>query len=503
MDCMHSFEESLEKNGEVGYVVRLQPGIVGVEGLPSVRLFELVVIENGCLGQVIGMSREGIDLILFESTPLRMGMKVARTNDRVQIPVGPQLLGKLVSPLGNQLNSIEPILAAEYRSVDTRPGGIMTRSPITTPLETGVSIVDLIVPLARGQRELVIGDRKSGKTSFLLQTVTSQAKLGVFCVFASIGKRQSDIYHLQEHFKREGIQDKVIIVAASSTDASGLQFLAPYSAMTIAEYFRDQGQDTLVIFDDLTAHANIYREINLLLRRFPGRSAYPGDIFYTHARLLERGGNFKVGDKSASISCLPVVQSVIGDLAAYITTNVMSMTDGHIFFDTQLFDQGRRPAVNPFLSVTRVGLQAQTNLMRDVSRQVSSFLVHYERIKQYSHFGAEVSQEVRDSLRVGDQIIIFFQQLPDMIVPMNLNLFMIALLWSRIWSDGDMNALKSTVATINKRYATEDQFQKSVDAIILQAKSLTELMTAAKAQADALGVRYLETGKSEEKPNGN
>ncbi len=378
----------------------------------------------------------------------------------------------------------------------------MTRSAITTPLETGVSIVDLVVPLARGQRELVIGDRKSGKTSFLLQTVTTQAKKGVLCIFASIGKRQSDIYHLHEHFTRVGIQDKVVIVAASSTDASGLQFLAPYSAMTIAEYFRDQGQDTLVIFDDLTAHANIYREINLLLRRFPGRSAYPGDIFYTHARLLERGGNFKVGDKTASISCLPVVQSVIGDLAAYITTNVMSMTDGHIFFDTQLFDQGRRPAVNPFLSVTRVGLQSQTGLTRDVSRQVSSFLVHYERIRQYSHFGAEVSQEVRDSLRVGDQIVAFFQQLPDQIVPMNVNLFIIALLWSRIWSDGDMNALKVTVATIIKRYAAEEQFTQAIDGMVSQSKALTDLMATAKTNADALGVRFLETGKDQEKSHG-
>ncbi len=503
MNGMHSFEESIAKNGEVGYVIRLQPGIIGVEGLPTVRLFELVVLENNSLGQVIGLSREGVDLILFENTQVAMGMRVARTNARVKIPVTENLLGKMISPLGDQLNSIEPIQATEYRSVDTRPGGIMSRSPITMPLETGVSLVDLVIPLARGQRELIIGDRKSGKTSFLLQTVTSQAKKGVLCIYASIGKRQSDIYHLQEHFARQGIQDKVITVAAPSTTASGLQFLAPYSAMTIAEYFRDQGKDTLVIFDDLTSHANIYREINLLLRRFPGRSAYPGDIFYTHARLLERGGNFLVGNKAVSISCLPVVQSVIGDLAAYITTNVMSMTDGHIFFDTQLFDQGRRPAVNPFLSVTRVGLQAQSGLSRDISRQVSSFLVHYERIRQYSHFGAEVSQEVRDSLRVGDQIITFFQQLPDQIVPMNVNLFVIALLWSRLWSDGDMNALKSTVATILRRYTDEAQFKVNVDALIGAAQTLSDLMTSAKANADVLGVRFLETGKNGEKRNGN
>lgn len=502
MVCMHTFQESIEKNGEVGYVYRLQPGIVGVEGLPSVRLFELVILENGSLGQVIGLSRESVDLMLFEKTPVKIGMKVARTNARVQIPVGEDLLGKMISPLGNQLNSIEPVKAVEYRSVDTRPGGIMSRAPITTPLETGVSIVDLVVPLARGQRELVIGDRKSGKTSFLLQTVTSQAKKGVLCIYASIGKRQSDIYHLQDHFQRVGISDKVVILAASSTDATGLQFLAPYSAMTIAEYFRDKGQDTLVIFDDLTAHANVYREINLLLRRFPGRSAYPGDIFYTHARLLERGGNFRIGEGSASISCLPVVQSVIGDLAAYITTNVMSMTDGHIFFDTQLFDQGRRPAVNPFLSVTRVGLQAQTGLMRDVSRQVSSFLVHYEQIKQYSHFGAEVSQEVRDSIRLGEQLLTFFQQLPDQIVPMNLTIFVVAILWSRIWTDGDTAALKTTLASILSRYEKEAAFSQVINTLVSQAKTFTELMINAKAQAESLGIRYLQTSKNGEASHG-
>ncbi len=487
---MNTYASYLESTGEIGYIAELRPGIVSVEGLPKVKLFELVLLEDGTQGQVIGMSRDRVDLILFTNASVKVGMKVARTNERLQIPVGEGLCGTTVSPLGVRLDSIEPIKAKETRSIDTRPAGIMARVPISKPLETGVSIVDTVVPLARGQRELVIGDRKSGKTSFLLQSVISQARQGVVCIYCAVGKRETDIKHLEENFNKNGIRNKTVIVAASSTESSGLQFLAPYSAMTIAEYFRDQGQDSLVVFDDLTSHANIYREISLLLRRFPGRSAYPGDIFYTHARLLERGGNFKVGTGSASISCFPVVQSVIGDLAGYITTNVMSMTDGHIFFDMQLFDQGRRPAVNPFLSVTRVGLQAQTPLLRDLSRQLSSFLVYYERIKQYTHFGSEVSQSVRDAIGLGERIFVFFQQLPTEIVPMTVNVYTLALLWTGLWSDQTAIKLKPILRSIVDRYQKDANFKKAIDDMVATSSTFTDVMNKAKTTVDSMGVRY-------------
>ncbi|MEP7166766.1 MAG: F0F1 ATP synthase subunit alpha [Candidatus Woesebacteria bacterium] len=487
---MKQFSTYLESTGEIGYVVELRPGIVSVQGLPKVKLFELVILEDNTQGQVIGMSRDRVDLILFTNTPVKVGTKVARTNERLQIPVGVGVCGTTISPMGDRLDSIEPIVATETRSIDTRPGGIMVRAPIDKTLETGVSVVDTVVPLARGQRELVIGDRKSGKTSFLLQTVISQARMGVICIYCAVGKRETDIKHLEENFSKNGIRDKTVIVAATSTESSGLQFLAPYSAITIAEYFRDQGQDSLVVFDDLTAHANIYREISLLLRRFPGRSAYPGDIFYTHARLLERGGNFKVGTGSTSITCLPVVQSVIGDLAGYITTNVMSMTDGHIFFDMQLFDQGRRPAVNPFLSVTRVGLQAQTPLLRDLSRQLSSFLVYYERIKQYTHFGSEVSQSVRDAIGLGERISVFFQQLPNEIVPMAVNVYTLALLWTGLWSDQTGIKLKPILRTIVDRYQKDATFKKTIDDMISSSATFQDVTNKAKTSSDSMGVRY-------------
>lgn len=492
MKAMNAFADYLSSIGEVGYVSDMKLGIVSVEGLPGARLFERVLFENESTAQVIGLSRTGVDLMLFETSSISIGMKVARTGERVSVPVSDDLVGKTITPLGKRLDSIEPLGAGELRPVDTRPPGIMARAPITAPLDTGVSVVDMVVPLAKGQRELVIGDRKSGKTSFLLQTVISQARQGVICIYCGIGKRMIDIKHLEARFKEAGITDRTIIVAATSTDASGLQYLAPYSAMTIAEYFRDQGKDSLIVFDDLTAHANVYREICLLLRRFPGRSAYPGDIFYTHARLLERGGNFKVGEKTASITCLPVVQSLIGDLAAYITTNVMSMTDGHIFFDMQLFDQGRRPAVNPFLSVTRVGLQAQNKLMRDASRQISSFLVHFEQIKQYTHFGAEVSQTVRDAIGLGERLHVFFQQLPDVIVPMHVNLYTIALLWGGLWSDKEGSKLRPVMRNILDRYGKDEAFRKSVDDMINNSQDFLGLVAKAKTTVDTLGVRYVQ-----------
>lgn len=488
---LKQFEEYRDTSGEIGFVQELRHGIVTVSGLPGVRLFELVVFENGALGQAISLYPTKVDVLLFSAMMIAAGTQAVRTGERVSVPVGDDLLGKTLSPLGTVVGSLQSLRAAEYRHIDTRPAGIMARAAIDRPLETGVSIVDLIVPLGKGQRELIIGDRKSGKTSFILQAITTQSKQGVVCIYCAIGKRMVEIKQLEEHFKALGISQQVIIIAASSNEPTGMQFLAPYSALTIAEYFRDQGRDSLVVFDDLTAHANVYREISLLIRRFPGRSAYPGDIFYTHARLLERGGNFALADgKTASISCLPVAQSVMGDISAYITTNIMSMTDGHIFFDTQLFDQGRRPAVSPFLSVTRVGLQAQTPLVRDVSRQLSSFLVYYERIKQYTHFGAEVSQSVRDALGLGERVVTFFQQLPDQVVPLTMNIYILGLLWGGLWSDKNASKTRSVIDTLLKRYLDDQGFHSAVDALVLQSSTFQEVITKAKASIDTLGVRY-------------
>ncbi len=487
---MKKFEHYLQSTEEIGYIQKLLHGLVTITGLPNVRLFELVVFESGVLGQVISLQSDFIEVIVFEPANLRVGTRVVRTNERISIGVSEELLGKTIDPLGKIEGLAAPITVKETRSIDIRPQGIMARAPIDKPLETGVGIVDIIIPLAKGQRQLIIGDRKSGKTTFLFQTLLNQARAGLICVYAAIGKRAIEIRQLEQFVVTNHIEKNVIIVATSSSEPSGLIYLTPYTAMTIAEYFRDQGKDSLVIMDDLSAHAAVYREITLIARRFPGRGSYPGDIFYTHARVMERGGNFVTNNGSVSITVLPVVQSVMGDLAAYITTNIMSMTDGHLFFDTQLFDAGRRPAVNPFLSVTRVGLEAQTPIIRDVSRTLQSFLVQHEKMKQYTHFGAEVSQSVRDTISLGDRIYVFFQQLSDEIFPITTNIYILALLWGGLWADIEHEKMKRIMRQIMNRYTTDNNFKTQVDTMIAQATTFTDIVTKAKASIDAMSVRY-------------
>jgi len=308
----------------------------------------------------------------------------------------------------------------------------------------------------------VIGDRKTGKTEFLLQTVFSQAIKGTICVYAVIGQKQVDIRKRQEFLENKKIKDNCILVASSSSDPSGLIYLTPYTAMTVAEFFRDQGMDVLLILDDMTTHARYYREISLLARRFPGRDSYPGDIFYAHARLIERAGNYKKG----SITCLPVAESVLGDLSGYVQTNLMSMTDGHIFFDIELYNQGKRPAVNPELSVTRVGHQAQTSVQRDLSRELMSFLVNHERMQQFMHFGAEAGETVKSVLRMGSKIDAFFSQTQSEIIPININILILAGIWVGIWNEVEPDELKKDMEQVVLSYQTDPNYKSQVDQYI-------------------------------------
>src|SRR4030042_876615 len=370
---MKDFQYYLDNIGEIGYVAQNIHSLVYISGLPGAHPNEVVIFENKDMGLVLSMSREYLEVLVFANTQIRAGSKVVRTGEHVEIGVGSGLLGRMINPLGLPLDNKGEIKDLTSSLIDINPPKIIERKNIEKPLLTGVALVDLISPLGKGQRELVIGDRKTGKTEFLLQPVTTQAKLGTVCIYAVIGQKQIDIKKLNEFFVSGGIVQNTILVASSSSDSPGLIYLTLYSAMTIAEYFRDKGMDVLVVLDDMTSHARYYREMSLLARRFPGRSSYPGDIFYVQAKLVERAGNFKKG----SITCLPVAESVLGDLSGYIQTNLMSMTEGHIFFDIDLISQGKRPAVNPFLSVTRVGHQTQTPLQRDVSREISVFLVTY------------------------------------------------------------------------------------------------------------------------------
>lgn len=455
---MDDFKRYLEKTEEVGFVEKVDHTMAYVSGLPHVHLNEMIFFENGTKGQVISLEKDYVEVLLLTASTIDVGLQAVRMGVNLKVSVTDKILGNSYSPLdlfeaGNSDNT---------RNVDTTPPGIDQRSAIKEICETGVTVVDLTVPLGRGQRELVIGDRGTGKTLFLMQTLVSQVQKGAIGIYATVGKKKFDIKKLQDFVKKSEISDRTAIVATSSTDPSGLIFLTPYVAMSMAEHFRDQGQDVVLIIDDLTTHAKYYREISLLAKRFPGRSSYPGDIFYTHARLIERAGNFKKG----SITCFPVAESVMGDLTGYIQTNLMAMTDGHIFFDASLFDQGRRPAINTFLSVTRVGHQIQSPLAKDMSDHLSKFLVQHEKMKQFMHFGAEITPKVKKILDQGDKLLNLFNQSPNSTIPLNVNILLAAGLWVGVWNEKKIPEMKQDMEELILKYRQDQNFAKEVDKLV-------------------------------------
>jgi len=476
------FKDYLAKTHEVGFISEVRHNFVLVRGLPQVSVNEEVIFDTEDRGVVFSLSNSTVEVILLSHSDLHVGSRVTRTDKKVSVEVGDALLGTQINAAGTPVVPFKKSLTEE-RPIDITPPAISNRVAVHDEFETGVALVDAMVPLGKGQRELIIGDRKTGKTSFLFQTMLHQARKGVICIYTVIGKKTSEVAALTNFIQTKGIANNCIVVSSFASDSPGLVYLTPYTAMTIAEYFRDNGRDVLVIMDDLSTHANVYREISLVARRFPGRSAYPGDIFFIHSRLLERAGNFTIAEgKTASITCLPVAQSVLGDITGFITTNLMSMTDGHIFFDTEYFDKGRRPAVNPFTSVTRVGLQTQGTVAKELTRRLSAFLVEYERVQDYLHFGSEVGQNAKDILALGDQFIAYFDQNLSTTISHTLNSYLLMLIWSGKWRGSPASQAKSDIAGIISAYQTDRALQQSIDNLVVESKSLEAALDILKAQ---------------------
>ena len=481
------FNNYLEDTGEVGYVELVTPPLVYVDGLPGVRPGEVVLFESGQFGEVKSINNTLVEVVVFSKDTAKVGTRVVRTGSLLHVPVGMELLGHSVDPLGNSIYPQKPVPPISEKRITNNPApGIEARKKITQPLITGVTVVDLMMPLGKGQRELIIGDRKIGKTNFILQTMLSQAKKGSICIYAGIGKKMIDIKKVESFVEKHSIRDKTVIMVSSASSSLGLMHLTPYSAMTLAEYYKDAGHDVLLVLDDLSTHAKFYREISLIARRFPGRNSYPGDIFYAHARLLERAGNFKHPNGEAAITCLPVAETVEGDISGYIQTNLMSITDGHIFFDKDLFTQGRRPAVNYFLSVTRVGRQTQNPLRWGINRELSSFLTLYEKTQSFVHFGAELNQGITTTLNMGEKIIWFFGQHMDRVLPLNLQIMLYTLIWLGIWSSDGKSKFISGLEKVIKSYLEEEGYKKNVDDLITSAKDFNDLLGKAAPKMDSL-----------------
>ncbi len=482
---MNNFTFYLKEINEFGVVTKVTPPVVVVQGLPLAKPNEIILFESGQWGQVYAIHEDSISVLTLSSDPVHVGCKVTRTNKPLSIPVGHELLGKVINPLGFPLSIIEkPIKTMEEREIDRNPSGIASRTRVKKPFQTGSTLVDMMVPLGKGQKELIMGDRKTGKSSFLVTTIRNQIRQGSIAIYAAIGKKKSDIKHLERLMETENGKNKFIIIASSSDDSPSLIYLTPFSAMTIAEYFRDQGEEVLILLDDLTTHARFYREISLVARNFPGRDSYPGDIFYTHARLLERAGNFKHPTKGeVSITCLPIVETIEGDLTGYIVTTLMGITDGHILFDSNIFFKGIRPAVNIGLSVTRVGKQTQSKVKRDITRELTAFLSLYEKMQTLSHFGTELTDNVKNILSTGDRIYHFFNEEYTTIVPEEVQLILFSLIWIKLLDGTKEEIYKIKVQLIDAFLLEEN---KPLFHELLNAESFNELLQNVSVNKDRI-----------------
>jgi F-type H+-transporting ATPase subunit alpha len=396
---------------EVGTVQHIGDGVATLSGLPLARSDELVQFSTGVRGLILNLDHARIDVILLgPEEGIQGGDLVTATGERVRVPVGHQLLGRVVNPLGEPLDQRGPIQATETRYLERESPDIVERAPVNQPLHTGTKIIDALLPIGRGQRELILGDRQSGKTALAVDAILSQRDSDVSCVYVSIGQKKSSALSVIETLGRHHALSYTAAVIASPEDPPALRYLAPYAGCTIAEFFVDEGDDVLIVFDDLNKHADAYRELSLLLRRPPGREAYPGDIFYLHARLLERACKLSKEHGGGSLTALPIVVTQRGNVSAYIPTNLISICDGQIVLDTDLFNQGTKPAVDVGKSVSRVGGQAQSDAMRAIAGQLRLELSQYEEVSRFARFGTEVDTATRRQIEHGRRLRAALQQ---------------------------------------------------------------------------------------------
>ncbi len=398
---------------DVGTVQRVGNGVATLSGLPRARTDELVIFPTGVRGMVLNLDHEFIDVILLGADEgIQGGDLVTGSGRRLRVPVGRKLLGRILNPLGEPLDERGPLQEVEWRHLERDAPGVIERAPVDTPLHTGIKVVDALVPVGRGQRELIIGDRQIGKTTVALDTILSQKDSGVLCVYVGIGQKKSSSLEVIEILRRHDVLSNTTVVVSSPDDPPALRYLAPYAGCAMAELFMDQGHDVLIVYDDLSKHADAYRELSLLLRRPPGREAYPGDIFYLHARLLERACKLAPEAGGGSLTALPIVETKSGNIAAYIPTNLIAITDGQIVLDTDLFNQGIKPPVHVGLSVSRVGGAAQSAAMRELSGNLRLELAQYEEVLHFARFGAEVDEATQLQIRRGQRLRALLNQAP-------------------------------------------------------------------------------------------
>ena len=397
--------DEISKDQEVGTVISVGDGIATVYGIDHAMYGEVVTFENGLKGMVQDVRANSMGCILFgKDTGIKEGTKVARTGKQAGIPVGDKFIGRIVNALGEPIDGKGEIQAEEYRPIENPAPGIIDRKSVTVPLETGILSIDSMFPIGRGQRELIIGDRQTGKTSLAIDTILNQKGKDVLCIYVAIGQKASTVANIVKTLEESGAMDYTTVVAATASELAPLQYIAPYAGCAIGEEWMESGKDVLIVYDDLTKHAAAYRTLSLLLRRPPGREAFPGDVFYLHSRLLERAA--KLSDKlgGGSLTALPIIETQAGDVSAYIPTNVISITDGQIYLETEMFNSGFRPAVNPGLSVSRVGGSAQIKAMKKIAGPIRIELAQYRELAAFSQFGSDLDADTKRQLDQGERI---------------------------------------------------------------------------------------------------
>ena len=411
------YENAIQQN-ETGTILMVGDGIARASGLVNCMAGELLEFEDGSYGMAQNLEENSVSIVIFGSDEnIGEGQTVKRTGKVVSVPVGDALIGRVVNALGQPIDGAGPVDTKEFRPVESKAPGICERRSVHQPLQTGIKAIDSMIPIGRGQRELIIGDRQTGKTTIATDTIINQKGQDVICIYVAIGQKRSTVASLVENLTRNGAMDYTIVVAATASESSPLQYIAPYSGCAMGEYFMNKGKDVLIIYDDLSKHAVAYRALSLLIRRPPGREAYPGDVFYLHSRLLERAAKLDDEHGGGSLTALPIIETQAGDVSAYIPTHVISITDGQIFLETELFHSGIMPAVNPGISVSRVGGDAQIKAMKKVAGTLKLIYSQYRELQSFAQFGSDLDADTKARLEQGARIVEVLKQSQNAPVP--------------------------------------------------------------------------------------
>lgn len=459
---LESFKAAPTKK-HVGTVLESGDGIVRASGLSDVKSSEMVKFVNGIFGVVLNLEEDSVGIMLLGSNEgISEGSEVESTGRILDVPVGPELLGRVVNPLGQPLDGKGDIKSKERYPIEKIAPRVMARKSVDTPLQTGIKPIDALIPIGRGQRELIIGDRQVGKTAITVDTIINQKGKGVMCVYVAIAQRESKIAKIVAELEKNGAMEHTIVVVAGASDPAALSFIAPYAGCAMGEYFMDQGKDSLVVYDDLSKHAAAYRQISLLLRRPPGREAYPGDVFYLHSRLLERAAKLNEDHGGGSLTALPIIETQAGDISAYIPTNVISITDGQIYLEPDLFYQGIRPALNVGLSVSRVGSAAQIKAIKKVAGNLRLDLAQYRELAAFAQFGSDLDESTRNQLERGKRLTEILKQ--DQYQPMAVE-HQVAIIYAAVNGHLDnvpVENVKEFEATFHEYLKSESDLMKSI-----------------------------------------